>query len=64
MQKYGHAHVPLSYVVDGYRLGNWVNIQRGNFANGTLDDDRRTRLQELPGWSWPTSIRTAVQPAR
>jgi hypothetical protein len=41
----------------GYRLGNWVNMQRGNFARGTLDDDRQTRLQDLPGWSWQTRPR-------
>ena len=53
-EKHGHACVPQSYVVDGYRLGNWVNMQRSNFANGILDDDRRLRLERLPGWSWPS----------
>jgi superfamily II DNA or RNA helicase len=53
VKKNGHARVPQSYVIDGFRLGNWVNMQRSNFANGILDDDRRTRLQDLPGWSWP-----------
>ena len=53
VQKNSHARVPQSYVIDGFRLGNWVNMQRSNFANGILDDDRRTRLQDLPGWSWP-----------
>lgn len=51
VEKNGHPRVPQSYVVDGYRLGNWVNMQRINFARATLDDDRRTRLQGLPGWS-------------
>lgn len=38
--------------MDGYRLGAWVKVQRGNHAKGTLDSDRERRLQGLPGWSW------------
>jgi superfamily II DNA or RNA helicase len=54
VQQNGHARVPQSYGVDGFRLGNWVNMQRSNFVNGTLDHDRQSRLEDLPGWSWPT----------
>lgn len=50
----GHARVPQSFVIDGFRLGNWVNMQRSNFGNGILEEDRRLRLEELPGWSWPS----------
>ena len=42
----------VSYTVDGYRLGEWVNTQRSKHAKGTLDADRQRRLQELPGWTW------------
>jgi superfamily II DNA or RNA helicase len=59
VQQNGHARVPQSYGVDDFRLGNWVNMQRSNFANGTLDHDRQTRLQDLPGWSWPTRAQHA-----
>jgi superfamily II DNA or RNA helicase len=48
----GDALVPVSYTVDGYQLGKWVNVQRVNFIRGTLDADRRQRLEELPGWTW------------
>ena len=41
-----------SYTVDGYRLGEWVQQQRRNYAKGTLDADRERRLQDLPGWTW------------
>ena len=48
----GDARVPFTYTVDGYKLGAWINTQRSNRANGTLDTDRERRLQELPGWTW------------
>ncbi len=42
------------YMVDGYKLGWWVNVQRNNYAEGTLDADRQRRLEDLPGWTWDT----------
>jgi hypothetical protein len=48
----GTARVPVDYVVDGYRLGNWASVQRGLAANGKLSDDRRAKLDALPGWVW------------
>lgn len=55
LQHHGDARVPVSYVVDGYRLGEWVHQQRKNYKNGILDADRQQRLQELPGWTWDAS---------
>jgi helicase associated protein len=52
VESHGDARVPLSYAVDGYKLGRWVNKQRANHAKGTLDADRQRRLQDLPGWTW------------
>ena len=52
VERHGDARVPQSYTVDGYRLGQWVNAQRGKHAKGTLDADRQRRLEELPGWTW------------
>jgi superfamily II DNA or RNA helicase len=52
VEHHGHCRVPASYIVDGYRLGQWVSNQRANYANGILDADRQHRLQELPGWTW------------
>ena len=46
----GHARVPQGYLEDGYRLGQWVISQRSRCE----DQERRTRLEELPGWVWDT----------
>jgi superfamily II DNA or RNA helicase len=57
MTEYVHAHgdyvVPKSYSeAIGFELGAWVNTQRTRYGNGTLPEDRRRRLEELPGWVW------------
>jgi Helicase associated domain len=52
VKRHGHARVPRSCTVDGYRLGGWVGRQRSAFAKGTLDPQRDKRLQGLPGWTW------------
>ena len=54
VERHGDARVPLSYTVDGYRLGGWVIKQRTRYAEGTLDADRQHRLKNLPGWTWNT----------
>lgn len=47
----GHVKVPRRYeTIDGFRLGSWVNYQRG--SRDTLLDYRRKRVEELPGWQW------------
>ena len=46
----GHATVPKDHIEDGYYLGRWTSHQR--VKRPGLSDDRRTRLGELPGWSW------------
>jgi hypothetical protein len=47
------ALVPMPYNdPDGFRLGQWVSVQRGAYAKGVLGDERTEKLQALPGWSW------------
>jgi superfamily II DNA or RNA helicase len=48
----GDARVPKGYTVDGYKLGLWVERQRGIYSAGTLQADRQQRLQELHCWTW------------
>jgi hypothetical protein len=50
----GDARVPSSYVIDGFRLGEWATGQRSLHAKGDLAADRARRLQELPDWTWNT----------
>ena len=37
-------------------MGHWVSVQRQNQASGKLDEGRKHRLEQLPGWTWdPTA---------
>lgn len=46
----GHAKVPRGLVVRDFNLGGWVAEQRS--CHTRIADERRQRLEELPGWSW------------
>jgi Helicase associated domain len=52
VKRHGNALVPASHSVDGFKLGAWVVAQRVNYQKGILQDDRRMRLERLPGWTW------------
>jgi superfamily II DNA or RNA helicase len=57
-ERHGHTLIPAQYKEAGYRLGQWVSVQRSSHAAGTLDSDREQRLQQLTGWTWtPTADR-------
>jgi superfamily II DNA or RNA helicase len=48
----GHARIPSDSVIDGYKVGSWVEVQRRKHAKGQLDARRAKRLEQLPGWMW------------
>ena len=50
-QREGHCRVPSGYCdpVSGFRLRQWVKVQRGN--KDTMSPDRRARLDAL-GFAW------------
>ncbi|WP_370185145.1 Helicase associated domain protein [Rhodococcus wratislaviensis] len=52
VDRHGDAKVPVSCRVEGYPLGNWVNIQRTGRSTGVLEADRERRLQAVTGWTW------------
>lgn len=46
-----HCQAPLRFAtVDGYRLGQWMSVQRK--CRDDMPDDRRQRLEAIPGWAW------------
>jgi hypothetical protein len=53
VDSHGHGRVPSSYVSpDGYRLGQWVIVQRYWSRTGRLVPTRRELLETLEGWAW------------
>ena len=56
VERDGHAGVPGEHLEDGYRLGGWVTAQRRllQFGHGRHSEERRRRLEALPGWVWST----------
>jgi len=48
---HGHGNVPSGWEPDP-ELGRWVTQQRHQFRRGTLREDRRLRLEQLPV-DWP-----------
>jgi superfamily II DNA or RNA helicase len=47
---HGNARPPARSVFNGFRLGQWVSVQRRSRSG--LDVERRARLEALPGWTW------------
>ena len=48
-ERQGHCRVPDSYIENGFRLGQWVGVQRAN--KNEMSAERRQRLNEL-GFIW------------
>ncbi|WP_280304994.1 DEAD/DEAH box helicase [Nocardia abscessus] len=50
---HGHARVPDAFSsADGFRLGQWVGVQRRAHSKGNLSPTRQERLRSIPGWTW------------
>jgi superfamily II DNA or RNA helicase len=49
---HGHAQVSQSDVIDGFKLGTWVNTRRTAHQRDQLSAEHEAQLEALPGWSW------------
>jgi len=52
VQREGHARVPTYHVEDGFKLGQWAQVQRRAHNRGKLHAERQSRLKALLGWTW------------
>jgi hypothetical protein len=50
-ERKGHCRIYSRHETEGgYRLGQWIGVQRTQRV--TMNPDRRQRLEALPGWVW------------
>jgi hypothetical protein len=47
-------HIPKPHTEGGYKLGDWVYIQRQKRRAGRMKAARVQRLSRVPGWRWET----------
>ena len=52
VEREGHARVPAEHMQDGFRLGQWVDVQRRTYKRGKLPAKRRQALEAFDGWVW------------
>lgn len=52
VERQGHASLAADHVEGGFPLGRWLREQRLSAEAGSLDLPKRTRLEEITGWSW------------
>lgn len=52
LDEYGQLPAASYVTAEGFRLGAWVQRQRGNYSREQLRSDRVQRLQELDIWRW------------
>jgi hypothetical protein len=50
--RHGHTYVAPDAWFRGFPLGRWAACQRAEFRRNCLDNNRRRRLADIPGWDW------------
>ncbi|MBY0110242.1 MAG: Helicase associated domain protein [Candidatus Babeliaceae bacterium] len=48
----GNLDIPYKFVIDGFNLNQWVQIQRRMFRKKLISLDRIKKLESLDGWTW------------
>lgn len=55
VSEHGNARVPQNFETkDDFKLGAWVQHQRGNRNRGRMSADQVATFEALPGWVWDT----------
>lgn len=53
IEQKGNAIVPINYrTANGFKLGQWVSVQRTRYEKGIIAQERSERLGVLSGWTW------------
>jgi len=53
VKREGNALVPAKYKnKEGFTLGRWVRRRRWDYSQGKLSAEKRSALEQLPGWTW------------
>lgn len=50
--KHGNTLITSTEKYRNYPLGTWAAIQRRDYQNGKLSEERHDRLEAVPGWTW------------
>jgi len=49
----GHARVPVEYILDGVKIGSWVQNVKSNYKSGKLSSEQIKTFEEShPTWTW------------
>ena len=53
IEQKGTSLVPSTFkTANGFKLGQWVSVQRTRYGKGIIAQERRERLEALDGWWW------------
>ena len=56
VEREGHTKIPMGHVEDGFGLYKWVlnrrNLYQRRKSDLTLNQERISQLENLPGWTW------------
>ena len=48
----GLVNIPNDLVINGFKLGVWVQTQRGSYKKNTIPQNRIEKLEKIKGWHW------------
>lgn len=54
-EMFGNINIPVNYILDGYRIGDWISKQRSSYRKGLLSEEKVNKLTDL-GMIWDGTI--------